>query len=86
MDELDLLKMLFQLAGGISDEPLSRELQKLDAMLTEAGIPFENYGTQICYYGREGRQESEMDEGCIWRGRGVDAICSVISNGYGSRE
>lgn len=55
MNELDLLKMLFQLAGGISDKPLSRELQKLDAMLIEAGIPFENYGTQICYYGKGGR-------------------------------
>lgn len=52
---MDLLKLMMELSGGFAECNASDELEKLDNLLTEAGIPFENFGIQICYYGPKGR-------------------------------
>lgn len=84
MSTMDLLKLMMALSGGFAEGNASEELEKLDNLLTEAGIPFENFGMQICYYGPEGRPKPK--DGNVWQGTGVGAVCSVIANGYGSSE
>ena len=84
MSTTDLLKLLMSLSDDPAEANGSSELKKLDDLLTEAGIPFENFGRQICYYGPEGRPEPE--EGIVWQGPGIGSICSVIADGYGSSE
>ena len=58
-------------------------MPKLVKMLEEANIPFEFSGTQVCYYGKKGRPKPKG--GAIY-GMGFEAICSVISYGYGSED
>lgn len=84
MSTMDLLKLMMALSGGFAENNASDELEKLDDLLTEAGIPFENFGMQICYYGPEGRPEPKSNN--VWLGPGIGAVCSVIANGYGSSE
>lgn len=84
MREMDILKLLFQLAGNMENCEQFDEFLKLDKMLTAAGIPFKNFGMQICYYGKEGHPKPESNT--IFQGPGVGAVCSVIANGYGSDE
>lgn len=84
MSTMDLLKLMMALSGGFAEGNASDELVKLDDLLRTAGIPFENSGMQICYYGSEGRPKSK--DSTVWQGPGVGAICSVIANGYGSSE
>lgn len=84
MIAIDLVKLMAALSGGFGEGNASGELEKLDGLLTEAGIPFENFGSQICYYGPGGRPK--LKEGTVWQGPGVGAVCSIISNGYGSSE
>lgn len=84
MSTMDLLKLMMALSGGFAEGNASGELEKLDNLLTEAGIPFENFGMQICYYGLEERPKSKDSN--VWQGPGVGAVCSVIANGYGSSE
>lgn len=84
MSTMDLLKLMMALSGGFAEGNASDELEKLDDLLTEAGIPFENFGMQICYYGPEGRPKPR--DGNVWQEPGIGAVCSVIANGYGSSE
>ena len=84
MTAMDLLKMMSALSGGFAEDNALGELKKLEGLLTEAGVPFENFGLQICYYGPGGRPK--LNNGNVWQGPGVGAICSVIANGYGSSE
>lgn len=84
MSTMDLLKLMMALSGGFAEGNASDELDKLDNLLKVAGIPFENFGMQICYYGPEGRPKPESNT--VWQGPGVGAVCSVIANGYGSSE
>lgn len=84
MSTMDLLKLVMALSGGFAEGNASNELEKLDDLLTAAGIPFENFGMQICYYGPEGRPKPK--DSTIWQGPGIGAVCSVIANGYGSSE
>ena len=84
MSTMDLLKLMMTLSGGFAEGNTSGELEKLDHLLTEAGVPFENFGMQICYYGPEGRPKPKDSN--VWQGSGVGAVCSVIANGYGSSE
>lgn len=84
MSTMDLLKLMMALSGGFAEGNASDELDKLDNLLKVAGIPFENFGMQICYYGPEGRPKPESN--IVWQGPGVGAVCSVIANGYGSSE
>lgn len=84
MSAMDLLKAMMELSGGFAEGNASDELEKLDSLLTEAGIPFENFGMQICYYGPQGRPKPKDSN--VWQGSGIGAVCSVIANGYGSSE
>ena len=84
MGTMDEEKMMMLIDELLAEYDTFDELEKLGSMLTMAGIPFENFGTQICYYGPEGRPEPESNT--IWQGRGIGAVCSVIANGYGSEE
>lgn len=84
MSTMDLLKLMEVLSGGFAEGNASNELEKLDDLLTETGIPFENFGMQICYYGPEGRPKPKDSN--VWQGPGIGAVCSVIANGYGSSE
>ena len=84
MSAMDLLKVMMELSGGFAEGNASDELEKLDSLLTEAGIPFENFGMQICYYGSQGRPK--LKDSNVWQGSGMGAVCSVIANGYGSSE
>lgn len=84
MSTMDLLKLMMVLSGGSAEGNASDELEKLDDLLTEAGIPFENFGMQICYYGPEGRPKPKDSN--VWQGPGIGAVCSVIASGYGSSE
>lgn len=84
MSTMDLLKLMMALSGGFAEGNASGELEKLDNLLTEAGVPFENFGMQICYYGTEGCPKSKDSN--VWQGPGVGAVCSVIASGYGSSE
>lgn len=84
MSTMDLLKLMMILSGGFAEGNASDELEKLDVLLTESGIPFENFGMQICYYGPEGRPKPK--DSTVWQGSGVGAVCSIIANGYGSPE
>lgn len=65
------------------------QIGKLHDMLVEAGIPhkyldrFPGIGKQIVYFGHKG--EPEKKPGVIY-GAGYGAICSVIADGYGSKE
>ena len=80
MNENDLLLMM--LARMMKDQTPREdhgEMSKLVKMLQEANIPFEYSGTQVCYYGKEGRPKPK--EGAIY-GMGMGAVCSVIY-GYG---
>ncbi len=84
MSTKDLLKLMMALSVGSAEGNASDELEKLDDLLTKAGIPFENFEMQICYYGPEGRPKPKDSN--VWQGPGIGAICSVIANGYGSSE
>ena len=84
MSTMDLLKLMMALSGGFAEGNASDELKKLDDLLTEAGILFENFGKQICYYGPEGCPKPKDSN--VWQGPGIGAVCSVIANGYGSSE
>lgn len=84
MNTMDLLKLMMALSGGSAECNASDELKKLNNLLREAGIPFENFGMQICYYGPEGRPKPK--DSTVWQGPGVCAVCSVIANGDGSDE
>ena len=84
MSTMDLLKLMRVLSGSFAEGNASDELEKLDDLLTKAGIPFENFGMQICYYGPEGRPKPKDSN--VWQGPGIGAVCSVIANGYGSSE
>ncbi|HIY02998.1 MAG TPA: hypothetical protein IAA26_14335 [Candidatus Blautia faecipullorum] len=86
MSTMDLLKLMMALSGGFAEGNASDELEKLDDLLTEAGIPFENFGMQICYYGSEGRPKPKDSNSNVWQGPGKGAVCSVIANGHGSSE
>ena len=54
-------------------------------MLVETGIPHRWIPTQIAYYGQSREQPGEAEPETI-RGAGVDTICSVIANRYGSED
>lgn len=84
MNTMDLLKLMMAFSGGFAEGNDSDELEKLDDLLTEAGIPFENFGMQLCYYGPDGRPKPK--DSTVWQGSGVGAVCSVIANGYESSE
>lgn len=84
MSTMDLLNLMMAISGGFAEGKDFDELEKLDDMLTEAGVPFENFGMQICYYGPEGRPKPKDSN--VWQGPGVGAVCSAIANGYGSSE
>lgn len=86
MSIMDLLKLMMAFPDGFAEGNASDELEKLDDLLTKAGIPFENFGMQICYYGPEGRPKPKDSNSNVWQGSGIGAVCSVIANGYGSSE
>ena len=81
MDTFDLIQALLQASTGQDTE----ELDKLEQMLIDAGIPHRRLPTQIAYYGPDGQQPEPEQPGVI-RGAGVGAVCSVIAHGYGSEE
>ncbi len=74
MNELDLLKLMMVLSGGANEDEgdASSEFKKLDNLLSKTGIPFENYGMQICYYGPEGPPKPK--DSTAWQGSGVGAV------------
>ena len=84
MDFLKVMMLMMDSFDGFEEDNDFDELEKLDALLKTAGIPFENFGMQICYYGPEGRPKPK--ENTIWQGPGMGAICSVIAIGHGSSE
>ena len=74
-DVFDILAALQEL---MCDD--TEELDKLEGMLKDAGIPYLRMPTHLCYYGKEVIQREYN------QGPGVNAICSVIAHGYGSEE
>ena len=84
MSTMDLLKPAMALSGDFAEGNASNELEKVDDLVTAAGILFENFGMQICYYGPKGRPESK--DSTIWQEPGIGAVRSVIANRYGSSE
>lgn len=84
MSTMDLPKPVMAFSGDFAEGNASNELEKLDDLVTAAGILFENFRMQICYYGSEGHPE--LKDSTIWQGLGIGAVRSVVANRYGSSE
>ena len=85
----DVLKSLLEMLGvsGSGDETNDsfQEIQKLDGLLTEAGIPHDFFphflgaGFQLVYYGHKGKPQPQPG---VTHGPGVGAVCSAVETNF----